>query len=36
MPTFLASMDEVNRQFARPDGSIRYDNVFIWVAGVRD
>jgi len=30
-----AAFAAVDRAHTRPDGSIRYDNVFIWVAGER-
>jgi SAM-dependent methyltransferase len=30
-----AVIEEADRAHTRPDGSIRYDNVFIWVAAVR-
>lgn len=30
-----AAFAEVDRAHTRPDGSVRYDNVFIWVAGER-
>jgi SAM-dependent methyltransferase len=30
-----AALAETDSRFTRPDGSIRYDNVFVWVAAVR-
>jgi hypothetical protein len=30
----IQALNDVNRQFTRSDGSIRYDNVFVWVAGI--
>ncbi len=30
-----AAIAAADTQFTRPDGSVRYDNVFVWVAGVR-
>jgi hypothetical protein len=30
-----ASIAEADRAHARPDGSIRYENVFIWAAGAK-
>jgi hypothetical protein len=30
-----AAFAESDRAHARPDGSIRYDNVFVWAAGER-
>jgi len=30
-----AAVEAVDRAHARPDGSIRYENVFLWVAGAR-
>ena len=30
-----AAFAEVDRAHTRPDGSIRYENVFLWVAGER-
>jgi SAM-dependent methyltransferase len=32
----LAKMDELSQPFARSDGSIRFNNVFVWVSGIRD
>jgi SAM-dependent methyltransferase len=31
----LAAIDDADRAHTHPDGSIRYDNVFIWVSGIR-
>jgi hypothetical protein len=30
-----AALAEADRAHTRPDGSIRYENVFLWVAGER-
>jgi len=30
-----AATTAVDRAHAQPDGTIRYENVFVWVAGVR-
>ncbi|CAN5808863.1 class I SAM-dependent methyltransferase [soil metagenome] len=30
-----AALEEVDARFTQPDGSIRYDNIFVWVAAVR-
>jgi len=31
----LAAIDEADASATQPDGSIRYDNIFVWVAAVR-
>jgi SAM-dependent methyltransferase len=33
--TVVAAWTELNRAHTRPDGSIRYENTFLWVAGER-
>ncbi len=30
-----AAIAEADARFTRPDGSIRYENVFVWVVGIR-
>jgi hypothetical protein len=34
-PAVRAAFAEADRDYTRPDGSVRYENVFIWVAGER-
>lgn len=33
--TVREEIEEMDAQYTQPDGSIRYDNVFVWVAAVR-
>jgi hypothetical protein len=34
-PAVRAAFAEADRAHTRPDGSIRYENVFLWAAGER-